>query len=67
MGARGRATKGYNRLDRGLHQDLARVLRFGQTWRSAGFTCASRASGLTCTNRAGHGWWLGRYKGYRLF
>jgi hypothetical protein len=41
MPARGRATKGYDRLARGL--------------------C------LTCTNRAGHGWWLGRYKGYRLF
>lgn len=31
------------------------------------FRCRSRSSGLTCTNRAGHGWWLGRFKGYRIF
>ena len=29
--------------------------------------CASRVSGLTCTNRRGHGFWLGRFRGYRLF
>ena len=29
--------------------------------------CVSRASGLTCTNRAGHGFWLGRFRGYRLY
>jgi hypothetical protein len=29
--------------------------------------CASRTTGLTCTNRRGHGFWLGRYRGYRLF
>lgn len=42
-------------------------LRFGETWRWDGFTCESRASGLTCWNPAGHGWWLGRFVGYRLF
>lgn len=31
------------------------------------FTCTSRSSGLTCKNRAGRGFWLGRYVGYRLF
>jgi hypothetical protein len=31
------------------------------------FRCRSRSTGLTCTNHAGHGWWLGRYRGYRLF
>jgi hypothetical protein len=30
------------------------------------FTCVSRSTGLTCTNRARHGWWIGRYRGYRL-
>ena len=36
---------------------------FGTLW----YTCSSRSNGLTCTNRAGHGWWLGRFKGYRIF
>lgn len=31
------------------------------------FTCASRRSGLTCVNRDGHGFWLGRYRGYRVY
>jgi len=31
------------------------------------FTCTSRRTGLTCRNRAGRGFWLGRYVGYRLF
>jgi hypothetical protein len=31
------------------------------------FTCVSRTTGLTCTNGAGHGWWIGRFRGYRLF
>jgi hypothetical protein len=29
--------------------------------------CTSTNTGLTCVNRAGHGFWLGRYRGYRLF
>jgi len=67
MLAGGRPTKGYNRLDRRAYQDLAPVLNFGRRWRAAGFACTSRTTGLTCVNRVGHGWWLGRYKGYRLF
>lgn len=31
------------------------------------FRCTSRSTGLTCTNRAGHGFHLGRFIGYRLF
>jgi hypothetical protein len=31
------------------------------------FTCTSRASGLTCVNAARHGFWIGRYRGFRLF
>jgi hypothetical protein len=45
----------------------AGVLRFGHKWRVGGFTCNSRRTGLTCKNRHGHGWWLGRYVGYRVF
>jgi len=52
------------------------VLRFGQNWtwsfdrRGFGtlyYSCSSRTNGLTCNNQAGHGWWLGRFKGYRIF
>jgi hypothetical protein len=31
------------------------------------FTCTSAGTGLTCTNTRGHGFWLGRFRGYRLF
>jgi len=45
----------------------AATLRFGARWRLGGFRCVSRSSGLTCTNASGHGWWLGRFRGYRMF
>lgn len=56
----------------------ARVLPFGRNWfarvaffglpgRDVVYRCASRGSGLTCANASGHGWWLGRLKGYRTF
>jgi hypothetical protein len=67
MGVRGRPTHSYNALDRGYYEDAASVLRFGQAWNIFAYRCTSRATGLTCTNRGGHGWWLGRYKGYRIF
>jgi Family of unknown function (DUF6636) len=67
MGRRGKAGKGIDRANRGYHEP-ARLLPFGRTWRIYGYwRCASRPSGLTCTNRAGHGWWLGRRRGSRLF
>ncbi len=57
----------YDRMNRGYHE-LARVLRFGQSWTIRGYwRCRSRRTGLTCTNRNGNGWWLGRYYGYRIF
>ena len=68
MFARGRANGHFSRLNTGAYQDLAPVLRFAHTWRAvASFTCTSRTSGLTCRNGAGHGWWLGRDNGNRLF
>src|SRR5690348_17291368 len=57
----------YNRFNRRLYQDRAPVLRFGRSRRLFGYRCTSRRTGLTCRNRAGHGWWLGRYHGVRLF
>jgi len=61
----------------------ARLLGFGDRWRyrcddpgdvrtCAGrgvtaFSCASARRGVTCRNAAGHGFWIDRYRGYRLF
>ena len=44
----------------------ARVLRYGQTWRRAGFTCVSRTIGLRCHNFAGRGFFLSRRRSYRF-
>lgn len=63
------------------YEASTRRLAFGQEWwlnragqegtgRARGqilIRCASRSDGLTCTNRHGHGFWLGRFRGYRLF
>lgn len=67
MGVRSRARKLYADQLVGADGATARVLRFGRTWTEGGFTCKSRRSGLTCRNRAAHGWWLGRFVGYRRF
>jgi hypothetical protein len=67
MRARSRAYKEYHRPNRGYHDVVGQTLGFGQKWASVGFRCVSRRTGLTCINRVGHGWWLGRYRGYRLF
>ena len=31
------------------------------------FRCVSRAAGLTCTNARRHGFWIGRFRDYKLF
>ena len=67
MTVRGRPHKSYRKDHRGYVDNWAPVLRFGQTKRLGSFVCKSRSTGLSCTNRRGHGWWLGRYVGYRLF
>jgi hypothetical protein len=68
MGRQGKARQGIDRANRGYHEPAGRLLLFGQTWRVLGYwRCVSRSGGLTCTNRAGHGWWLGRRQGSRLF
>lgn len=68
MGRRGRPTWDYNPLDRGNYEPASRRLGFGQRWAVRGYwNCSSRRTGLTCWNRGGHGWWLGRYHGYRIF
>jgi len=68
MYARGRVgAHGNYHFNFGYHQRV-RTLGFGHVWHFVqGFRCRSRRTGLTCINRDGHGWWLGRYKGYRIF
>jgi len=64
-----RPRRRYHKLNRSYYDPApGRVLGFGQLAREPGcWTCVSRSSGLICTNRAGHGWWLGRFRGYRIF
>ena len=55
-------------LNRGYHAAEGQILLFGKVWQLRGhWKCISRATGLTCTNKSGHGWWLGRMRGSRLF
>lgn len=63
----GRALVNPDTNTRNLHHDRAPVLAFGRTWRRGAYRCTSRAAGVTCRNRSGHGWFLGRLRGYRLF
>jgi hypothetical protein len=44
----------------------SRILRYGTSWRKAGFVCRSRAVGLRCKNRSGHGFFLSRQRSYRF-
>ena len=57
----------YEEQLRGAYPRTDQVLGFGQRWSQPGFRCVSRRSGLTCRNDAKHGWWLGRFRGYRVF
>ena len=70
----GRVAKGYARRYRGLRDTYWAdgLLSYGENWKhiSPGFfqfACQSRRNGLTCTNHEGHGWWLGRSRGYRIY
>jgi hypothetical protein len=67
MGIHSRATKRYYRSNKRYPSGYP-TLRFGQSRTFyGGIRCDSRHDGLTCVNRAGHGWWLGRWVGYRIF
>jgi hypothetical protein len=68
MTRRGRAHRTLYRPNRGAYDVAGRILSFGKIWRFPDYwKCISRATGLTCTNRAGHGWWLGRVRGSKVF
>jgi hypothetical protein len=57
----------YEEQLQGAYPRTNHVLGFGQRWARPEFRCVSRRSGLTCRNDAKHGWWLGRFRGYRVF
>jgi hypothetical protein len=68
MRSKGRPSYETLRRNRNTFMDAAPPLRIGRTWRFKGaFTCKMAANGLTCRNRSGHGWFLGRTAGYRIF
>ena len=70
----GRASKSYIPKHRGYRDTYwaKGVLSFGEDWGHvspglAQYGCQSRRTGLTCGNHDGHGWWIGRYRGYRIW
>ena len=65
--ATGRVSKGYATQRLRAFWPVEQVLDFGERWAMPGIRCVSRRSGLTCRNDAGHGFWLGRFRGYRVF
>ena len=70
MWASGRPRSGLDPKDRGHHDVFAArpLLGFGRYWAFEPlFGCVSRSTGLECWNAAGHGWWLDRSGGDRLF
>jgi hypothetical protein len=74
MTGQSRVKKGYAKNFKGRNdKDWAiGLMSFGEKFRfwSPGFfqyECVSRKTGLTCRNHDGYGWWIGRYKGYRIF
>jgi hypothetical protein len=78
MRSNGRTSRRLYRPHRGYHDWWAGRLRvpYGQEWsyhfdpRGIGrlyFTCASTRKGLFCKNRVGHGWFIGRETGSRIF
>jgi hypothetical protein len=68
MQGRGRPSFDTLRRSRNFFEDSAPPLRIGHTWRFKRlFTCTMADKGLTCKNTAGHGWFMGRTDGYRVF
>ena len=65
-----RISKGYSGRFVGYRNLRIGLLAFGRPWCSSDaeiVTCRSRRTGLTCKHWLGRGWWLGRYRGYRVF
>jgi hypothetical protein len=68
MRPRGKVRTGKLRLKEPMALIRPGPLTVGETWSEGrSFHCRYRRTGLTCRNRSGHGWWLGRRSGYRIF
>lgn len=69
--SRASVTHSYSSAYKSYRDARVRLLDFGENWASSDaevYRCESRSSGLTCRHSAsGHGFWLGRYYGYRIF
>jgi hypothetical protein len=57
---------------RNVNRATGGLLRFGYRWNEwqdlrVQYSCVSQKTGLTCRNRSGHGWWIGRFRGFRIF
>jgi UDP-2,3-diacylglucosamine pyrophosphatase LpxH len=40
--------------------DAYPILKYGTTWKWAGFVCNSSTAGVRCTNLSGHGWQINK-------
>jgi hypothetical protein len=63
-------SKGYDRSLRGYHDASVDLLAFGRNWFSSDAAligCQSQSIGLTCKQYYGLSFWLGRFRGYRIF
>jgi len=70
MGNNVQVTKGIDDRFRGFRSSSYGLLRFGKTWLSSDasvVTCWSRSTGLTCKHNGGLTFWIGRYRGYRIY
>lgn len=75
MYADGRVSKSYQKANRNFKDKFfaADLLGYNKWWfhmtsvADLKYACVSRTNGLTCKNRDQHGWWIGRYRGYRIF
>jgi hypothetical protein len=70
MGHNVQVTKGYAPRYRSHRPSGFQTLGFGKNWTSSdamAVTCWSRTSGLTCKQFDGLSFWIGRFKGYRIF
>lgn len=69
--SRASVSHSYNSAYKNYRDDRVRLLDFGENWASSDaevYRCESRSDGLTCRHTdSGHGFWLGRYHGYRIF
>jgi hypothetical protein len=69
-GKNAQVSKGIDDRYRGYRSSAYHPLPFSKTWWSSDasvITCWSRSTGLTCKHYDGLSFWIGRYRGYRIF